>query len=233
MNLEKIKEEIDNYYKVTILFFTLIGASFQMINLILISIDSIKFFSLTSAISDTIIIFVNIFIFSIFTLIFKLIISSLFWDFSQILLKPKIFKSSIFFKKYDLLIYITIFSILSYIDFKFKIINLFYTILLLSSFTTIFYTLLFESIPRIIKELKTPTYYLIISFSSILAFPFIFPKFSVIYDKKIINISNYEKKLLEKYERVNIKYFNDKYIFTLVKENNTELLIIEEIDEFF
>jgi hypothetical protein len=90
-------------------------------------------------------------------------------------------------------------------------------------------------LPKKIEAFNTYIYFVIITFILTIGFSFIFPKFSEIYDKEIINISKHETYLLEKYESVEIKYFNDNYMFIIVREKKSvvDKLIIEKTDKLF
>lgn len=236
MLLNKIQTFIDKYQKVLIVLFTLIGATFQVINLLLVSIDSIKFFSITSAINDSIIISINFLMFLTLTLTYQTIISFLFTDFSVIFQNFKNNKLSLFYRKFKLIIYLFIFIILSIIKANNVSSHIFFKVLLLVSFITLPYTLIFKVMhKRLFKKINVYDYNLFFGFLCIIVFSFIFPKFSDLYDRDIINLENYKNKILldTKVEAARIQYFNDKYIFIIVKNNDSieEQLLIRNTND--
>lgn len=234
MKFEDIKDFVDQNQKLLIVILTSIGVSYQVANLLIISADSIKFFSLTSAISDSIIVALNIIILFILICLYRIIIGIIFTNFSLLIVDYKHNKLSSFFEKYNFLVYLLIMVILFIIRNYYNINSIYLNIILTISIYTLFYVFFFDLVPRI-KEVNINNYFGLISMILIISSPFIFPKFNELYDKKFMNIENYKNKLLldKDINSVNVQYYNDKYIFIIIKKSssNEEYLLVKDLKE--
>lgn len=229
-----MKEKLE-YFKqnlsIIILIPTLLGGFWQLMALSNISISYVRFFSITQLIADGIII---LFILTVIYFCFKFST----WITNKGLQEKdskehKIFKFSFMFVVG--VVFITIFITdtikTGYINLPFLFLSIvFGTIIIVISFHLLVY---FKIVKRLL-EMKI----LILIISLILLLGFIisldlaFSAFnkSFLIPKNLKNIEIFEKKLKEKYPNcssISIKYFNDKYFFVEIKQNDkSEIEII-------
>lgn len=237
---ETIKEFIEDNNKLLIIGFTLYGAIHQIIRLLYISSDSINFFSLTTAINDSIKNLINFLGFILLSLIYRYIIRILFLDFSLILESYKGNKVSKWFLKNKIIIHLSLSFILLILYWRFNIRHLSISLIIFGSLFTSLYLLLFKCIPKIIGE-GTKEYQYLTSLVILIMFPFIFPSLT-----KTHNVNNFSntnrlvsiiKKENQNIEEVDIKYYNDKFIFIITTETIDKKLerslLVKKIDELF
>lgn len=123
MKFKHIKTQIEENHKILIIMLTFFGLSYQVLNLIILSSDAIKFFSITTAISDSIIISINALIFFVFISLYRALLGLCFLDLSLIVENTSKDKIS-FYRKFEIIIHIFIFSILFFIKTKLHFYNI-------------------------------------------------------------------------------------------------------------
>lgn len=240
--MKKGLEFFKEYQSVIVLIPTLLGGFWQLMALSHISISYIRFFSISQLIADGILI---LFILTLVYLSYKLL-KFLSWVINSGLNDKSISKRQIFFK-FSVVILIGVAPIIWYIIDIIKTGSISSLFIFESIFFGIFIILLcfhllvkFEIIDRILE--KKLLMVIIISIVGIFSLAYFIPatfstfntSFSIPNNLKNIELVN--KHLKTKYPNsgtVSIKYFNDKYIFVEINQNNKSEIEIVSFDKLF